>query len=208
MDVENSLSGSILTPTQRDYLRSDDDDRSDANRRMIRKRIRNRLGIGMVDLSTILRHLGDEDLDSAFIERIHYGNGAIRNSKKHIPDAVGVLYLGSIARKESLGIRGLESVRTEDRYLQTPLVNPLAFENRAAEGIERALVRRGIDVNSVSVRVDIDVAGSLEREGLDLSEVSSRVLERLKLAGEISEKEFVRERARRLGIKPDELRVE
>lgn len=185
--------GSILTPSQREFLREQDDDaRSDASARMTKKRIRNRLGLASVDLATILRRLPDKDLDKAFLEPVHT-EYMRHDPKKNISDALGVLYLGSVTTEGSQGIRGLDSVRTPQTFKQSPLIRTQPFENRAGKGIKNALTRRGVDVKNVSVSVEIEVEGELTSEKIDLSEIPSADLEQLRLADEISEKEYIRE---------------
>lgn len=198
MPSEDKSTGSILTPSQREFLREQDDDaRSEASARMTRKRIRNRLRLAPIDLATILRTLPDKDLDKAFLEPV-YTEYMRHDPKKNISDALGVLYLGSVATKDGQGIRGLDSVRTTQTFKQSPLIRTQSFENRAAKGIKNALVRRGLDVNNVSVSVELEVEGELTSAKRDLSEIPSTDMEQLRLAGEISEKEYIREMNSRL----------
>lgn len=195
--------GSILTPSQREFLREqDDDERSEASARMTRKRIRNRLGLASIDLATILRKFPDKDLDKAFSEPV-YTEYMRHDPKKNISDALGVLYLGSVATEDGQGIRGLSSVRTEKKFKQSPLMRTQSFENRAAKGIKDALTRRGVDIKNISVSVDIEIEGELASvEERNLYDIPDSDLKRLRLAGEISEKEYIWEMNRR--IDPDD----
>jgi len=149
------------------------------------------LAIAFFDLSTILAELPHEDLDRSFVEPITY------NTYGHIPsrelhDAIGVLYLGSVARDETIGATGLETIHTDSAMIKTPLLRAQSFAHRAEKGITRALARRGVAVNDVDVSIDIDVEGELAVGERNLSEIPYEELKHLRQAGEIDMDEYDR----------------
>lgn len=208
MSEHSDLTGAILTPTQREYLQGDGEDRSGASERMTRSRIRQRIAAGVYDFSTILQHLPHRDLDTAFTNRLHLGQGVTVDPKKMIPDAIGVLYLGSIARDAHLGHTGLEPARTDDGYYSSPLDKPAAFRRRIESGIEQALTRRGIAVTDVSVTIEIEVDGEIQEPTDDLVNVTPEKLEQLRLAGAIRHDEYRGAIARQAGLDPEDLLVD
>lgn len=190
IDIHSERPGSILTPSQREHLLNLNDGPTKANQRMAKGRARKRLGAGIIDLSTILRYFPDNDLDKSFTQKF-IDSGITQDVQESIADAIGVMYLGSVARPETHGIRGTGSVKHETGSISQPLLQTLSFENRAEEGIKRALIHRGVDVSNVEVSVDVETEGDLEIPDESLVELSWSRLEELRLTNQISQEEFI-----------------
>lgn len=65
--ADDGLSSSLLTPSQRDFLRGSSD-MTDRGERAARSRIRNRINAGMSDLGLLMRTLDGSDLNKALEE--------------------------------------------------------------------------------------------------------------------------------------------
>lgn len=183
--------GAILTPTQRERLINGSEEVSSATLRMTRRRVRERIGFAMHDFSTILEYLPHDDLDQAFIEPIDRV-GVLTKPRERIADALGVIYLGSLAKDETVGATGLGTVQTETGFIKSPLTKTGSFKRRAEKGIEKALKRRGISVNDVNISIELDVEGEIEEVPEDeLEQRSLHELEELRMAGAITQEQYM-----------------
>lgn len=141
--------GAVLTPSQRDFLKGEDDSElSDAAARMTKKRIRDRLRASIFDLELVASTLPLGDIDKALSEPDESewqrpGYPPVANA---IPSLVALIYLRN---------RDTE-VQAEDRH------DGWMTEATVEEGIQRAFGKLEIELNDIHVRIEIQRGGSLE----------------------------------------------
>lgn len=182
MSDADDLTGSILTPSQREFLRFDPgEEMSPAAKRMTRSRIRTRLGAGIVDLSIILDsdYLDLDDIEMAFTEPVDVDYPP--KPTDIIKEAIAILFLGSLVDDDQFS--------SEDSDGTT---SPHKFEQHLEAGIERALNRRGHSVYDCSAEIEIEIEGALSSEdSTELYRLPADRIARLHLANEISEEEYL-----------------
>ena len=178
-DAETSYDppSSLLTPTQRAFLRGERENTTDSNKRAIRRRIRNRLKAGVIDSNLIVNELNVEDIGTALAEP------KVAQSQVYQPVGSSIKSLASLMY--------LHSRRYE--------VEPEEVMEREIEyGITDALGRLGINTRQVSVDIEVETGEDLSdlADG-DLSEVSDETLENLVQNQEITIRQFVDEFSKR-----------
>ncbi len=192
-NVYRELTGSILTPSQREFLmHGPKEGQSAASIRMRKSRIRDRLGAAMVDFSVLLTsdQLDIEDFDSAFAERVDVQFPPV--PAELLQEAIGVLFLGAMAVSPATEDVEDEVEAAVDR-----------FGGQVLEGIERALARRGEEVtaSSIDLEIAIDPVDPPE-DSKPLYELPADQLELLRLGKYISEAEYAEAMGQRYSHPP------
>lgn len=162
---------SLLTPKQRDYiLNSSDIDSKSPEERAVRRRIRERLIIGIRDLA-IAGGLEKRDLKTVFEEPDIFNQ---------FDQAFGTLLLGA-----SLGAQH----EIQDTELNDKLID--MYEDLYEGGLENVYNRCGVVVNEVSVSIDIDLEKEVsESQQRDYDDLSLDELHVLLSSGRITREEF------------------
>lgn len=170
----SELPASVLTPSQREYLRGEQKT-SDSAERAIKARIRNRLQASIFDLQLIIEALELEDIDTALSEPDWYDLelGSTPPVTNRMPALPALLYLYHREDEREADTDGWRTQRDVKR------------------GIEMALTRMGVGYDRLEVDINIVRAGDLESlaEG-DLAERSREQLRQMLFEGYIDEIEF------------------
>jgi len=174
MSSSDDLTGSVLTPSQRQFLRfGPEEDMTEASQRMTRSRIRKRLGAAMVDFSILVAsdHFEIDDISAALSSTVDIEFSP--KPTKLVQEAIAVLYLGTVLNTD-------EPVNVAD------------FEKICESGIERAEIRAGNLPKSIQVTIEREIEGEMEPdEEPELFELPVDKLDQLRLANRISEEEFI-----------------
>jgi len=140
MDVD-SLPPSLLTPTQREYLRQDDGESIDsgsADERAIRARIRGRLRAGFYDFALLSRQLEPRDRETVFAA-VDDG-GASPNYLSFVADILRLLFVGLL--DEETATQGFDT--PED-----------LFNHIIGTAIESSFPEQGIHVDGAAVEIAV-----------------------------------------------------
>lgn len=165
----------LLTPGQREYLLGDSDIESgSANERATRGRIRSRLTQAIGDLAILNANLESRDVEQAF-EPIDFND---------IAPAIALI-LDGFSRvskyQHGAGERDIPDDEVTDM-----------FTDFYASALKEMYVKRGIEVEDITVDIDIELGDSLDQiASKDLSEISEKQLIQLLESGEINKYEFI-----------------
>lgn len=172
---QDELPASVLTPSQRQYLRGERNV-TDSAERAIRSRIRNRLQASVFDLQLIVDSFSLEDIDRGLSEPDWYDfePGSTPPVTNCMPALPALLYL--YHRRDEQEADRADGWRTQ---------------NDVEHGIEMALTRMGVGYDQLEVDINIVRADDLESlaEG-DLAERSRKQLRQMLFADIIDEVEF------------------
>lgn len=161
---------SLLTPSQRAYLRGDREDVSDGNKRAIRRRIRNRLKAGIMDCHMIVNQLPLDDIETG-LQEPEVSDGEVY---KPVGSAVSSLAALVYLKARSYEADPAQSIEVDIRH-----------------GIADALGRLGVSTQTIDVTIDIETGPDLaDLADEDLAELSRDTLLQLLNAGEISQEDF------------------
>lgn len=173
---------SLLTETQREFLRASESEReekySKQQRSYHRQNIHERLRAGIPDFSIILHNLPPEEIEQALEIREIGGRGDPGDLILEIgvADAVGVAHIAY--RDRDLG-------RSEGEFIA----------KRVEKGIQNALNRLGKTVRSVDVSLEVDVGEDIDSFGgrgpEELAEFSIYELQQVLTEDRITPEQFM-----------------
>lgn len=185
--------GSVLTPSQRRFLRDGpDEELSDSGVRMTEARIRERLGAAIIDFSIILtsEEFDVADIEAAFTKEVDVEYHPAPTDV--VQEALAVLYLGAMADQPppDMGEEGAPYV-------------PEKFIRQLREGIERAVTRTGRKVTDCRVQIQLEIEEeAVPEDSVEYYRLPADQLDRLRLANRISEAEYVEAMYRRYHAPP------
>mgnify|MGYP007008814423 CR=1 FL=1 len=165
----------LLTPGQRDYLLGNSDiDAGSANERATRARIRDRLTQGVGDLAILQANLESRDVEQAF-DPIDFND---------VEPALALI-LDGVSRVSKYQHGTSDGQDPDDEVKDM-------FAAFYAGALKSMYVKRGIEVENITVDVDIELGSNLGEISKDnLSEMPSKRLIQLLEAGEIDRYEFI-----------------
>lgn len=167
----------LLTDKQRDFLLGNRDDMTKSNKRATRRRIRQRLKVGVLDCQLIATEFGVDDIMTALDEPATADGEVLQPVGSAISSLATLLYLHA---------SGSETEPSE----QT--ISVQLTEAKTEAGIQRALRRLGYSPETIDVDITVetprDITALADEE--ELSELSRDTLQQLLYAGEISDEEF------------------
>lgn len=167
----------LLTAKQRDFLLGNRDDISQTNKRATRRRIRQRLKVGVLDCQLIANEFAVDDIRTALSEPATADGEVLQPVGSAISSLATLLYLHA---------NGSETEPSE-QTLSVQLTEP-----KVEAGIRRALRRLGYSAENIDVNITVETPRDLTAlaDGEELSELSQDTLQQLLNAGEISNEEF------------------
>lgn len=187
-DMVDLETGSILTPSQRKLLSTDDADMNSSTARSAKARIRQRLRAGMIDFDLVLRELDPSQIQRAFELRkppTEEGSDEEIVLENGMASAIGMVYLAGLNRRTDVPDQDRPPELTYTRFI----------EKRAEKGLRVALNKLGRSVENIDVSIDIDLGeGFDELAGLEppaLAKYSETTLLQARLDGVISQDEFM-----------------
>ncbi|GGN27021.1 hypothetical protein [Halarchaeum nitratireducens] len=165
----------LLTNAQRAYLRGEKDYRPSVERD-VKKRIRNRLHAGVLDLSLAFQQLSLEEIDTALSESPDFDKGDTLEVPPAFFDVIGLIYL--VDRRQEL------NGPHEGWFMET----------KVETGIERAFGKIGVSYSMIDVEIDIERGQDLENlaEEETLADLPINTLKQMLFADVIDEEEFAK----------------
>lgn len=179
-ESQNGEVNSLLTSTQREYLRGElDIETGSAHERVIRSRIRNRVRAGLTDLVLLRRRLDANDRQTVFRSPDDEAAG-VNLTVGVLPDAVAFLYLG-----------------LADQYADAEQVER-EFANIVRNGVLAATAQQGVTVEDVNVSIEVERGEPLPNpREQSLAQMEVAVLQQLLTTDQITPGEFADEIQRR-----------
>lgn len=185
MDAAQS---SVLTQSQRELLRENKNEISEAGERMAKKRIRERLHKSIFDYALLQSKLELDEIRQAFTDTSPPATEPkeLNNIHNQLHKAIALLYLGSSEARE---------VDTDNE----------AFAGAVENGIRRAYNKCGVSLENITVTIDVEEGPELEDLPGREDDLTYTQAKELLEGGEIGADEFLRLGAKALGGDGDDL---
>ena len=198
--ADDQQTGSILTPTQRTYLRGEKDDEfSDAQDRMTRGRIRDRLRLAFDDLCLVLNHGVDDD-------RIDVNTVLSEVDEDRMWPLATMLFLWADQNPAEINAGDLDETTLHPAG-ESPLPGTISqtedsFNQQVIDGVAAAFELVRDEQPGVKVANELSVSGgkSFSDMGPDeLAEYPRRTVDRLFRSGTLSRDEYAHVMEKKLG---------
>lgn len=198
--ADDQETGSILTPTQRDYLRGEkNDDFSDAQDRMTRGRIRDRLRLAFNDLCLVLNYGVDDD-------RIDVNTVLSELDEDQVWPLATMLFLWADQNSADINAGDLGETTLhpagEGPLPATVHQTEESFNQQIIEGVAAAfeMVRDDQPRVKVTNELSVSVGKSISDMGVDeIAEYPRRMIDHLFRSGTLSRDEYACVMDKKLG---------
>jgi hypothetical protein len=184
--MPDEVTGSILTPSQRQMLRGERNDVSEATKRMTKTRIYERIGVALTDLELIIENVADDDLDLSKVSDKIEGPAPVWT-------LAALLFMWADT-KDTVGSTAALTEGWEER--EKPPKEKLQaqiFDGDVARGVRRVLKEDPPEqvVNNVDNTLTIELGPVLsELNNAELSDIPRTYLDQLFRAGKIDKETY------------------